>query len=413
MIESLILDWLNLFFRWFHVIAAIAWIGASFYFVWLDTSLSPAPAAKQAQNIRGELWAFHGGGIYEVNKYHSKPETMPANLHWFKWEAYATWLTGILLMSVLYYSQARLYLLDETSWLPGPAAAIAFSVSFLAIGVALYECLFKALVDKHTPSLVAGIVLLCLAACFIADASFSGRAAYLHVGALLASIMAGNVFFGIIPAQKRYIAELERNPEPDLQGMLRARQRSLFNNYFTLPVIFCMISNHYAALYNHELSVFALIAILSLTAYARHFFNLRNAGHTRPHILIVSVCGLILLATLLAAYPHLKAAPSETLESEEDNAAESIPSAIETPDPYAHIEQLVRTHCATCHSASPTQPGFLAAPAGLLFENADQLKAGAARSLPAVASGYMPLGNITGLSKQERQALVQFLEASP
>lgn len=246
--DPLILEWLNLAFRWFHVVAGIAWIGASFYFIWLDLSLRTPPAWKAEQGVKGDLWAIHGGGIYEVAKYHLRPQQMPHTLHWFKWEAYSTWLSGTGLLILFYYLQAQTYLVGYNSWIQSPTLAIVASVSFLVVGQLVYECLVRTPLVRNGLVFAASLVMVLLLASWLAHNFFSPRAAYLHVGALMATWMAGNVFWGIMPAQRKFIRAVSNNEPPSMAVMDFAKLRSTHNNYLTLPVIFCMIDQQPLAL---------------------------------------------------------------------------------------------------------------------------------------------------------------------
>lgn len=390
--EGLLADLLALLLRWLHLITGIAWIGASFYFVWLDNSLRPPPAHKDRDGIGGELWSFHGGGIYEVNRYRAGPPEMPAQLHWFYWEAYSTFLTGIALLTVVYYLRADTYLLGGP-WLSEPWHAVTASVAFIVGGVACYEILLRTPIAGRL-----GLFMLCLVPvialqCWLATRLFPGRAAFLHVGMLLGSAMVANVFIGIIPPQRAFVRAVERGSEPPVAGLARAKLRSVHNNYFTLPVLFCMISNHYPQLYGHELSWLLLLAIIVLSAWARHFFNLRHRGIRRPAILLGALSGFLLLAAALAWEQRL--------------SARSEPSTA-MPD-SAGVATLVTTHCAVCHGMEPSWPGFSAPPQGLVLETPEDLRLSGSRSTAALASRYMPLGNVTGLGDRERDQLLSWL----
>ncbi len=388
------IDWLNLAVRWFHVVAGIAWIGASFYFIWLDLNLREPPEWKRTKGIKGDLWAIHGGGIYEIGKYRLRPETMPEKLHWFKWEAYSTWLSGTLLLILLYYVQARTYLVGPDAWVDTPGAAIAASVLFIALGQLSYEALLRTPLVKKGWAFAVALVLFITLASWLAQQLFSGRAAYLHVGAMIATWMAGNVFWGIIPAQKSFVAAVSEGREPDPAKAQFAKLRSTHNNYLTLPVIFCMISNHYPFLYGHPQAWLVLSAVGILLAWGRHYFNLKHQGQHRPAVLISSAAGLVFVA-VLASWSD--AGPSA-------NASVPVPE-------HEQIQTLVTRHCANCHGWNPVQPGFQAAPAGLVIESPEQLIAHGNLALPAIQSEYMPLGNMTGLTDQERTALVVWLRA--
>lgn len=396
--EPLLYDWFNLLFRMLHVIAAIAWIGASFYFVWLDNSLETPDCEGKARGLAGGLWAFHGGGIYQVSKYKLAPPAMPERLHWFKWEAYTTWISGALLLTLMYYGRADLYLWQQGKWAATPTAAIAASILYLAAGLLCYELMFR-LLRPHSRQLFNGLLLLLITmACWLASQLFSDRAAFLQVGALLATIMAGNVFFGIIPAQKRFIRALDAGEQPAEAPMLAAKHRSVHNNYFTLPVVFCMLSNHYPFLYGHHFNWLALIAIVALGAYVRHFFNLRHRGQLQFQIPAVAAVGCLLLALGLAQTQKIIGEPNEATASTSSREPDSSPM------------HLIETHCQGCHSSTPSQPGFSAPPMGLALDTQQQVEAARNRILPTLHSQYMPLGNITGMSNGERAELIAALE---
>ncbi|MGD8176367.1 urate hydroxylase PuuD [Marinimicrobium sp. ARAG 43.8] len=393
--STVLIEWLNLGLRWFHVVAGIAWIGASFYFIWLDLNLREPPRWKKDQGIKGDLWAIHGGGIYEIGKYQLRPKKMPERLHWFKWEAYSTWLSGTLLLIAFYYVQARSYLVGPDSWVSTPEMAIVASIAFIVGGQLLYEMLLRtALVRRGLWFAVVLVGVIALAS-WLAQQLFSGRAAFLHVGALIATWMAGNVFWGIIPAQKKFIAAVSDGREPDPAPAVFAKLRSTHNNYLTLPVIFCMISNHYPFLYGSEYSWLLLLAIGVLLAWGRHFFNLKHQGIVRPGILVSSGLGLVLVA-VVASW----AASHSSMDED----------AVGTKMSATDIDVLIDQHCTNCHSPSPTQPGFQAPPAGLVITDTDSLLTYRTKALPALHSHYMPLGNMTGMSDEQRSAMVHWLE---
>jgi uncharacterized membrane protein len=390
MIENYVLDWLSLFFRWFHFIAGVAWIGASFYFIWLDNNLREPPQWKQDKGIKGDLWAIHGGGIYEVAKYRLAPESMPPHLHWFKWEAYTTWLTGFTLLWIVYYLGADRYLLKEGSPLTTPTEATLAGLSLLAGGVALYEIAIRTPLRKNGWAFVGFLLILLTTASLLAEAWFAPRGAFMHVGALIGTIMVGNVLLGIMPAQRELVKAIAEGREPDPAPALLAKLRSTHNNYLSLPVLFIMISNHYPQIYGHPHSALWLLAIGATAAFARHFFNLRHRGIVRPSILVVAA--LLLIGIAIAMMPQYPEKQGE--------AALTDATAL----------TLFQARCATCHSAQPTDPLFSAAPAGLLLETLPQIDAaGAMRVHSAVQSGYMPLANRSGMQDVERQQMLEWL----
>jgi len=392
-LEAYFVDWFSVIVRWLHLITGIAWIGASLHFAWLDNSLEEPDEDQKAQGIKGDLWAIHGGGIYNFNKYALAPPTWPSVLHWSKWEAYTTWITGTLLMVAVYYLQAQSYLVGSDKWIVDPNVAIAASVGYLLSGMLVYEALVRSPL-RHQAMLFAGLLAVFIALqCWLATKLFSDRAAFLHVGALMGTIMAGNVFLGIIPAQKKFVAAVQAGQDPDPAPAAFAKQRSMHNNYFTLPVLFCMISNHYPFLYGHSYNWVILITIMAITAYARHFFNQRNRGIVDYSILVKAFVAFILLSGALGI---------ERYEQQRTSVA------MDVVDGAAFA--LIDAHCAVCHSQTPTQPGFVVPPAGILMDDRDVILQSADQMLTAVQTNYMPLGNLTGMTDDERAELVSWLQ---
>ena len=392
--ETLILDWATLLARWLHVIFGIAWIGASFYFIWLDLSLEAPSEAKARQGLGGELWAIHGGGIYEVGKYRLGPPTLPGRLHWFKWEAYSTWLSGIALMTLLYYLQPTNYLIGADAWLQTPLTAIGGSVAFLLLGLALYEAAMRTPMAGHPAwSACAGIALV-VGASAAAFALFAPRAAILHVGALLGTIMAGNVFLNIIPAQRALVAALQRDAPPDAARALAAKQRSTHNNYFTLPVLFCMVGSHASFIYAPPRAWLLVPAFAATAALARHYFNLKHQGRPRPALLVAAGFAFVALATLTAV-------DGGALRGGGDRAAIDA----------TQVGQIVTDRCAACHSAAPTFPGYPAPPGGLVFAAVGDLEGRGREIAASLRTAFMPLGNLTGMTTEERALLLAWVDA--
>ncbi|MEE4299341.1 MAG: urate hydroxylase PuuD [Pseudomonadales bacterium] len=390
-----LLDWLALGARLLHVVAGIAWIGASFYFVWLDNSLEAPPRHKAEAGVAGDLWAIHGGGIYEVAKYRLAPPRMPETLHWFKWEAYTTWLSGTLVLCLMYWLEAELYLLGGP-WIDTPGAAVLASIAFLAGSLACYEAALRSPLRASPRAFAVFVALLAAALAWLSAQLFAPRAAWLHTGAALATIMAANVFLGIIPAQKRFVAAVAAGREPDADAAALAKLRSTHNNYLTLPVVLAMISNHYPMLYGHPKGWLLLLGLGLALAWLRHFFNLRHRGIVRPVIPVTSAAMIVAVfafASLARPMPAAGVAAARPTLSDEAAMA------------------LVATHCSVCHARVPTQPGFLAAPGGHRFESVDELRARAGLARTSVETGYMPLGNVTGLSDEARGALTRWLAA--
>jgi uncharacterized membrane protein len=385
--EAYLLDWLNLLVRWLHFIAGVAWIGASFYFVMLDSSLSkPARPQDEARGVTGELWAVHGGGVYQSQKFLLGPigEPLAQNLHWSKWEAYTTWLSGMGLLAIIYWFGASTYLIDQQVMPLSPGAAISISAGFLAGGWVVYDGLCKFLRGKDNLLAAIIFVLVSLSAWMLFQL-FSARAAYLHVGAMMGSIMAANVFFHIIPGQKRVVAQMRAGETPDAEPGIIGKQRSVHNTYFTLPVLFIMISNHYPMTYSHEYGWVVLIFIMLAGVLIRQYFVLRHAHRESP--LLPALAVLLLLAMVWYLRP---AVPAATVGGGVSDT---------------RIAEIIASRCATCHAGRPTQPGFAEAPLGILLETPEQIGVLAERIAVTVQSRYMPIGNLTGMTDEERAAV--------
>lgn len=389
--EAYLLEWASLFFRWFHVIAGIAWIGASFYFVWLDNSLENPPQWKKDKGIGGDLWAIHGGGFYEVAKYKLGPEKMPENLHWFKWEAYTTWLTGMTMLWIVYYIGAESYLIDSSRLEMTQWQAIALGMGFIAVGFAVYEILVKTPLRHNGKAFGLVLFSFLVFMAWFASEVFSPRGAFIHVGALIGTIMAGNVFLGIMPSQRALVEAVQRGEAPDPKYGAFAKLRSTHNNYFTLPLIFIMISNHYPMTYSHEESWLVLSAICFILAFARHFFNLRHRGEFKPSILVIAAIMMAGVAVWIAPKP---------VEVDKEAVAGFTD---------AQGMAIIQERCAGCHAAQPTQAGFASPPAGVALENLDQVMVIKPKLIEVINSKYMPLGNITQMTDEERQQVIGWL----
>ncbi len=388
-------EWLGLLLRWFHVVAAIAWIGESFYFVMLDNSLKrPLDQAARDRGVSGELWAVHGGGFYNSQKYLVSPPRMPDDLHWSKWKSYATWLSGFSLFTVLYLLQPTTFLIDPSVADIPPGFAALLAVGFLGIGWAVYDVLCHAL-SRHERAL--GIAVGCMVLLWDVAAThlFSGRAAFLIVGASMATIMTANVFFVIIPGQRMMVDALSRGETPDPEPGKQAKQRSVHNTYFTLPVVFTMISNHYAMAYSGAQS-WAILAIIMLAgALIRQYFVLRHVGR---EVWALPVSGAVLIAVAM-----IWLAPPGTLSPARQADAGPAPVTV------ADIQPIIARRCVECHSAHPTL--IAAAPEGIKFNTADEIAANAPRIFAqAVQAKAMPLGNVTGMTDSERGKIAQWIE---
>jgi len=384
-------EWLQLLLRWIHLITGIAWIGASFYFVWLDNSLRPPANASDAPDaIGGELSAIHGGGFYHVEKFRVAPSVLPSTLHWFKWEAYSTWLSGFALLVVLYWWHADVYIVDRSVAAISPLEAVGISGALLIIGWLVYDQLCKRLGLAHEGLLAAVLVAFFALVAWALSHLFSGRAMYLQIGAMLGTLMAANVLFVIIPAQRKLVEAKEQGRAPDAVYGLRGKQRSVHNNYFTLPVLLTMISNHYPMTFGHRYAWIVLVCLLLLAASVRHFFNLRHRGRTAWAIPISAAVATLALAVVIAPAQRTGAA---------DVA-------------FADVQSIIAERCSTCHAAQPRQEGFAAAPKGIVLETPTQIAANAAAiRQQAVQSRAMPLGNLTQMTDDERARLGAWIDA--
>ena len=387
--EAYVVDWLNLLVRWLHLITGIAWIGASFYFVMLDNSLTPPKKPEDAKRgVFGELWAVHGGGFYNSQKYLTGPkgEPLPENLHWSKWEAYTTWLSGMGLLGLIYWYGASSYLIDRNVMALTPLAGVAISIAFITGGWFAYDFACRVLAGNE--NLLAGVMLaLVMVSAWALFHVFGARAAFVHVGAMIGTMMVANVFFHIIPGQKRMVADIRAGREPDPTPGIVGKQRSVHNTYFTLPVLFVMISNHYPMTYSHPYGWLVLGVIMLAGVLIRQFFVLRHKGRTMWMLPSVAVVLLVGLAVALAP-----AAPSAS--AAKGASAETIS--------FAQVKTVLDTRCISCHATQPTQPGFAQPPKGIVLETPEQIGQNAAKIAETVGNRYMPIGNLTQMTDEER-----------
>jgi uncharacterized membrane protein len=385
-------DWVALLLRWTHVVAGIAWIGSSFYFIALDAGLKKHDGLDAG--VGGEAWQVHGGGFYRIQKYLVAPSFLPAELTWFKWEAYATWIFGFALLVVVYYGQPELYLIDPQVADLGAANAVLIALLTLPLGWLVYDSLCRSALGRSPTRLTVAGLLLLLATIWGLTHIFSGRGAYMQVGALVGTIMVANVFFVIIPNQKMIIASLLAGETPDPALGLMGKQRSLHNNYLTLPVVFLMISNHYPSISSGPLNWIVVSGVFVIGFLVRHFFNLRHSGRT-PQWWLFPAAGAITVALVVVTLPH---------RSHMDAAA--------APVPFAQVQQIVQTRCQVCHSATPRFQGITEPPKGVMFDSPAEIAALAPQIyLQAVASHAMPLNNLTAITDEERHMLGTWISA--
>ena len=395
-----LLEWLSLLGRWLHLVAGIAWIGSSFYFIWLDNHLLPPSDPALAQRgVAGELWAVHGGGFYQSQKYRVAPAVLPPSLHWFYWEAYTTFLSGAFLLGLLYYGQAELYLIDPSVAALSKPVAILSGVAFIAGGWFLYDGLCRSPLGRDSRALGAVLAVLLGATAWLLCHLFSGRGAYMEFGAMLGTIMVANVFFVIIPAQRALVRVKQENREPDPAGAVAAKLRSTHNTYFTLPVLFVMISHHYPMTFGARENWLVLIVICAAGVLLRVWFVARHKaherhGHTSP---LPAALGVLALAGVAVA---LMPAPRGAR-----TAAGSAATAS-----FARIETIVALRCAGCHSAHPTLAGLTAPPNGVLLDTPERILARSEQIHLQLATGAMPVGNITGITDEERAEVLAWIE---
>ncbi|MDD2991188.1 MAG: urate hydroxylase PuuD [Zoogloea sp.] len=387
--ETYLLDWANLLLRWLHLITGIAWIGASFYFVMLDNSLKPPKKSADAgRGVFGELWAVHGGGFYCSQKFPTGPKGEPLSddLHWSKWEAYSTWLSGMSLLAVVYWIGASSYLIDPKVMALTPAAAVGISVAFLAAGWVVYDFLCRSLMGKD--GLMSALLFIFVVACdWALHQLFSARGAYIHVGAMLGTMMAANVFFHIIPGQKRMVEQIRNGLPVDSRPGLIGKQRSVHNTYFTLPVLFIMISNHYPMTYSNANGWLVLVVMMLAGVLIRQFFVLRHRGQVKWWLPAAGVALIALLMVLMAP---------KTVDAGGDKVS------------FSAVRQVLAQRCTACHADTPTQAGFAQPPKGVVLTDPEHIRQHAAKIAETVASGYMPLGNLTGITDAERTLIARW-----
>jgi uncharacterized membrane protein len=391
-VSAYYLDWLNLVLRWAHVITGIAWIGSSFYFIWLDARLNVPPHDPENADVAGDLWAVHGGGFYHSQKYKVAPAQLPEPLHWFKWEAYFTWMTGFALFIVVYYVNAGTLLVDPASERLAPWAAVLVSVVLVIAGWLIYDLLNRLRLPNVAFVAIGSVLLLAL--CWGVAQLFTGRGAYMQVGVMLGTIMVANVAHVIIPSQRQMVSAKLAGQVPDAQLGLRAKQRSVHNNYLTLPVVFAMLSPHFPFTYAHPYNWLLLFVIFVGGALVRHWFNLRNRGARAPLLPVAaSVLAIVLVVVL-----HPRRAEQATIAA----------AAVE----FASVRRIIDDRCVACHSAKPTHPTAPVAAGGVMLDSAELVRAWASRIHErAVVTRTMPLANLTQMTEEERSTLGRWYQA--
>jgi uncharacterized membrane protein len=393
---SYLADWLALLVRWLHLVAGIAWIGASFYFVWLDNHL--LPPREPDDELAGELWAVHGGGFYVSRKYRIAPRELPPALHWFYWEAYTTWLSGFSLLCLLYFARAEAYLIDPSVAALSKPAAIGIALAVLAGAWLLYDALCRSALQRRAGVLGMVLALLFCLEAFTLCALFSGRGAFMLFGSSLGTIMVANVLFVIIPGQRELVRAKREQRMPDAAPGLRGKQRSVHNTYLTLPVLFVMISNHYPITFGARDNWLVLIAMSLAGAGIRAWFVARHRqAQWQPWGLSAVIVSAICIAAVVTALVPRQGSRAE---------ANAAPGA----DDLARVQSIVEQRCVPCHATHPTQAGFPIAPNGVVLESMDELR----RHLPQIQQQLitraMPLGNLTGMTPEERARVLQWVD---
>jgi uncharacterized membrane protein len=395
-----LLDWLGLLVRWLHIIAGIAWIGASFYFVWLDNHLQPAMQAQLAdERVAGEVWAVHGGGFYRSQKYRLAPTLLPPTLHWFYWEAYTTWLSGFALLCLLYFLRAEAYLIDPAVAALTRPAAIGIGLAALIASWLSYDALCRSALGRRTVALSVVLGLLFAAEAWGLCRLFSGRGAFMIFGSALGTIMVANVLFVIIPGQRELVHAKQQGREPEPGPGLRGKQRSVHNTYFTLPVLFTMISNHYAMTYGARYNWLVLIAISLAGACIRAGFVARQRTPRGTGLLaaLPVLLGALLLAAVVAAL-----APVRSPGAADTRGAARVSE-------LADVQRIIAQRCVPCHALIPTQAGFSAPPNGLVLETMAQVMAHLPEVQQQLSTRAMPLGNLTAMTPEERTTMLSWI----
>ena len=398
---AIIWEWLSFAARWLHVITAIAWIGSSFYFIALDLSLQKNSALPK--DVHGEEWQVHGGGFYHIQKYLVAPAELPKHLTWFKWESYATWMSGFALMCIVYYAGADLYLIDRNLWDVEPWVAITTSLGSIIISYLIYDLLCKSRLGQKPTLLMVLLYLILVLAAWGYTQIFTGRAAFLHLGAITATIMSCNVFIVIIPNQKIVVADLINNKTPDPKYGKIAKLRSTHNNYLTLPVIFLMLSNHYPLAFGTEYNwvIASLVFLMGVTI--RHYFNSMHARSSNPTWTWAITIIIFLVIMWLSTVPKV-------LDKSFSKMSKHTERFLSSED-FKGVQDVISTRCSMCHAQEPVYSGVYTAPKKVLLETEEQI-ARYARDiyLQAGRSNAMPPANVSWMEEKERALIVKWYE---
>ncbi len=398
-------EWLSFGVRWLHVITAIAWIGSSFYFIALDLGLRKHPSLPEGAS--GEEWQVHGGGFYHMRKYLVAPAEMPEHLTWFKWESYMTWISGFLLMAIVYYAGAELYLIDVNVLDVTPTVGIIISIASIGVGWVIYDFLCKSPLGKSSIGLMALLYVMLVAMAWGYTQLFTGRAAFVHLGAFTATIMTANVFFIIMPNQRVVVADLIAGKKPDPKYGVVAKQRSTHNNYLTLPVIFLMLSNHYPLAFatHYNWIIASLVFLMGVTI--RHYFNSKHARTGKP------IWTWLVTAVIFIIIIWLSAIPGVPSDDNEETSLTPHETRFASAANFETVRDTVQGRCSMCHAQEPAWDGIVAPPKGVMLETDAQI-ARYAREIyiQAGRTRAMPPANITGIESGERKLLVDWYEAA-
>lgn len=394
---SHVLDWLNIIFRWIHIVAGIAWIGSSFFFMWLDSAL--AKPDQEKKGVTGELWMTHSGGFYQVEKRKIGPGELPKMLHWFKYEAFFTWLSGIFLLLVVYYLTGGIYLIDPAVSSITSGQAMGLGLGLIVLSWVLYDTMFKSKLGEKAPKVGGAIALILLTALTYTLTHFlSGRAAYIHVGAILGTLMVANVWMRILPAQRKMIAATNKGEVPDFAWGERAKTRSIHNNYMTFPLIFIMFSNHFPSTYGHALNWLVLMLIMLAGAGVKHVMNV---GAKAAWIFIPVIALVIGLFVMTNPSRRTIAASQSTPES----------TLMKTVH-FDEIKPIIEERCHVCHSANPKDNTFGPSPLGIQFDDMNNVQKFADRIMVRVVQlKNMPFANKTNMTDEEREKLGRWIQA--
>ena len=403
------LDWAEFALRWLHVITAIAWIGSSFYFIALDLGLrkdKPLP-----EGVHGEEWQVHGGGFYHIQKYLVAPAALPEHLTWFKWESYATWLSGFALMAVVYYLGADLYLVDlEKAELP-IWAAIGISLGVLAVGWLGYDLLCKSPLGQRSTLLMLALYLLLVVMAYLLDQIFTGRAAFLHLGAVTATIMSFNVLVIIIPNQRIVVADLKAGRVPDARYGQIAKQRSTHNNYLTLPVIFFMLSNHYPLAHSSAYSWVIAALVFLLGVSIRHYFNSRHARQGNPVWTWAVTAALFVVIMVLSLLPAVQGSGEPDQQASRIKPPSQLEMTLASAAEFEEVKDIVLGRCSMCHASEPFYERVLWPPKGVILETDQQIVSQAkAIIMQSALSHAMPPANVSYMEPEERNQLLAWYQ---